>query len=798
MSAQDDLLRQDALQDYGVLSAASDPALTEITALAAQICGTPVAALSLFTADFVCFQSRVGPGPDRLPRGRMPCEICVRGNQVYEINDARYHKDFQPDGIMVGGRSFRFYAGAPLTTPAGVNIGCLFVQDSVPHTLTEMQRSALCTLSRQVVLRLELHSHMRRMERDEVARRRIESELTIERNFVSTVLDTVDALVAVFDPDGRIVRFNRACEQASGYDFSTLQRRYVWEKLIPIQDIPAAIVNFQQLRKGPFPTQFENHWLRKDGALRRIAWSATALLDARGRPSFIIATGLDITSQREAETTLVESEGRYRQLVEGSLGLVCTHDLSGRLISLNSHGAENFGRSVEEMTGALLTSFMPEEYHAEFAEYLREIERTGEAQGRLLLLHRDGSLHVIAFRNKLITQSGREPHVLGFGIDISKQVRAEDKLQRLTSQSNSILESVGDGIYGIDLGGRVTIINPAAAQMLGYKPEELIGRELHPLVHHTRADGAPYPAEECPITGTLSHHGSVRVSNEVFWRKDGSSFPVEYVARPQIGSTDGTMGKKNAGKAIGVVVAFTDTTERRALDRMKDEFISTVSHELRTPLTSLRGALGLLSGGALEARPEKMRQMLEVAVGNTDRLIHLVNDILDIERISSGSSELLPLSCRAGELLRRAAGMQRAAALKLKVTFSLADDGASIWVDPDRMLQALSNLISNAIKFSPPGGKILLTVRRLDDHETQIDIQDEGEGIPYDKLEHIFERFQQGDASDTRAMGGTGLGLAICRSIVAQHGGRIWATSPKGQGAKFHIILPRNAVTRLR
>ncbi len=145
--------------------------------------------------------------------------------------------------------------------------------------------------------------------------------------------------------------------------------------------------------------------------------------------------------------------------------------------------------------------------------------------------------------------------------------------------------------------------------------------------------------------------------DEIFWRKNGTCFPVEYVARPLIDSQASESGET---RAIGVVVAFTDTTERRALERMKDEFISTVSHELRTPLTSLRGALGLLRGGALEERPEKSQQMLEIAINNTDRLVRLVNDILDLERISSGKSELHLARVRGDELLRRAAGSYEA------------------------------------------------------------------------------------------------------------------------------------------
>lgn len=236
-----------------------------------------------------------------------------------------------------------------------------------------------------------------------------------------------------------------------------------------------------------------------------------------------------------------------------------------------------------------------------------------------------------------------------------------------------------------------------------------------------------------------------------------------------------------------------DGRHQDVLDRMKDEFISTVSHELRTPLTSLRGALGLLSGGALETRPEKSRQMLEIAINNTDRLVKLVNDILDLERISSGKHDLHLTGIKAEALLSRAVEMEDTS--HTAISFS-ADD---IWVhaDSDLMVQVLRNLLSNAIKFSPLEGKITLNACRLDDREAIFEVRDEGRGIPEDKLEHIFERFQQADASDSRDLGGTGLGLAICRSIVDQHGGRIWATSSPGNGTTFYFTLPIESRTNL-
>jgi two-component system, OmpR family, sensor histidine kinase VicK len=792
---KDEALRIEALNQYEVLNSAPDPVLDDLTQLAAQICETAVAAVSFIGSDRIWIRSRFGMESLELSLGSLPCETTILGDTVYEIPDTRNDPDYAPDGILLEGHAYRFYAGAPLTTPGGVNIGALFVLDRPARVLTPAQSSALGVLGRQVINRLELNGRIHQMDRAARSRQRVESALTVERNFVSTVLDTVGALVAVFDPAGRIVRFNRACETTSGYDFATLVGRYAWDKLIPRPEIPEAIETFERLRSGQFPAAFENQWLNRDGSLRRISWTATALADSQGQIAFIIATGIDVTTQRAAEATLRESEARYRQLIEGSLGMVCTHDLRGNLLTINTHGAETIGRTIEEMIGHNLVEFIAPEKQAALPAYLKKIGETGEAQGMLHLSHADGEVRAVAYRNKLIVVPGRAPYVLGFGVDISEQVRAEGRLRTLTRQSDSILASVGDGIYGIDLDGKVTFVNAAATQMLGYKQEEMLGHVMHNLIHHTRADGTPYDSADSPIRKSLTNFDTVRVSNEIFWRKDGTSFPVEYVARPQI---DSQSSDSEGLKPLGVVVAFTDTTERRALDRMKDEFISTVSHELRTPLTSLRGALGLLAGGALANRPDKTQQMLEIAISNSDRLVRLVNDILDLERISSGKAELHSTMCSAEDLLRRAAGVQQNRTPRPNIRIFFAAHGVSVWADADRILQTLNNLLSNAIKFSPAGSEIHLTARNLDDSEAIIEVRDQGRGIPADKLEHIFDRFQQGDASDSRDMGGTGLGLAICRSIINQHGGRIWATSVEGEGTTIHFTLPTKPITNLR
>jgi signal transduction histidine kinase len=193
--------------------------------------------------------------------------------------------------------------------------------------------------------------------------------------------------------------------------------------------------------------------------------------------------------------------------------------------------------------------------------------------------------------------------------------------------------------------------------------------------------------------------------------------------------------------------------------------------------------------------------MLEIAVANTERLVKLVNEILDLERIRSGQAELHSRMCGADELLQAAARMREKEAAKAKIAVEIESiTGAAevkVWADPDRVIQAVSNLISNAIKFSPEGGRVVLKAARLSGDEALVEVRDSGKGIPEDKLEQIFEHFQQVDASDSRSIGGTGLGLAICRGIVLQHGGKIWAMNRPGDGASFFFTLPVRAKDHL-
>jgi PAS domain S-box-containing protein len=358
----------------------------------------------------------------------------------------------------------------------------------------------------------------------------------------------------------------------------------------------------------------------------------------------------------------------------------------------------------------------------------------------------------------------------------------EGQLRELNRHKEFILNSVADGIFGTDREGVVIFVNPAAEKLLGAVEGSVMGRQVRDVIHMGRNGPAFAPGssdvEAAPTMRAFSTPQGTS-GQDVFFRSDGTSFPVEFSLTPM----------QEGGSVVGSVLSFRDISQRYALDRMKDEFISTVSHELRTPLTSIRGALGLLSAGLVGEVSEKAANLLRIAVSNSDRLVRLINDILDLERMQSGRSPLTFRRTGLGDIAQQALEALAPVAEAAKIRMVLEAGTATVEADPDRLQQVLTNLLSNAIKFSPPDAEVRVLVKGGSAGAT-ISVIDQGRGIPADKLESIFDRFQQVDASDSRQKGGTGLGLAICRTIIHQHGGRIWAERNPDRGTTFSLFVP--------
>jgi PAS domain S-box-containing protein len=372
----------------------------------------------------------------------------------------------------------------------------------------------------------------------------------------------------------------------------------------------------------------------------------------------------------------------------------------------------------------------------------------------------------------------RDNNSLRRGLELRVREQTND-LRRMARETEVLVTSVGDGIYGVDAEGRITFLNPSGARALGFAAKDLLGRNAHHVFHAPAADGTSYPYDGCYIAEAIRSGVVTAAEEDTYVRADGSDFPVEITASPLV----------DDDVVRGAVVVFRDVTQRREVDRMKNEFISVVSHELRTPLTSIRGSLDLLASGVLGELTPRAESMANIALESSERLTRLINDILDLERIESGTRPMDLAPIDAAELLGRSVTEMAGHARSSDVRIEVAVSEGRVLADPDRIVQTLTNLLGNAIKFSA-AGQVVVAESVVEQGQVLFRVRDEGRGIPEDKLETIFNRFEQVDSSDARQSGGTGLGLAISRGIVERHGGRIWAESRPGAGATISFTLP--------
>ena len=362
--------------------------------------------------------------------------------------------------------------------------------------------------------------------------------------------------------------------------------------------------------------------------------------------------------------------------------------------------------------------------------------------------------------------------------DISERIEAENKRKNVESCNKAILDTVVDGIITIDKFGIIETVNPATLNIFGYSQIEMVGQNIKMLMPN------PYKDEH---DGYLKHHhetGEKRVigiGREVEGqRKDGSIFPLELAVNEMI-----INGEKHF---TGIV---RDITERKQADKLKEEFISTVSHELRTPLTSIRGSIGLLTGGLAGEFSDKAKQLLAIAHNNTERLLMLINDILDLSKIESGQMDFNFKEMEVLPFLKEAIEANHGFAGQYGVEFVLecSVNGAMLQADANRLMQVMNNLMSNAAKFAPKGDKIKISAARHH-QQIRISVTDHGSGIPKALEGRIFDKFTQADSSDTRQVGGTGLGLNITKAMVEKHNGRISFVSELGVGTTFYFDLP--------
>jgi len=358
--------------------------------------------------------------------------------------------------------------------------------------------------------------------------------------------------------------------------------------------------------------------------------------------------------------------------------------------------------------------------------------------------------------------------------ELQERRRAEGVVRLSEARNRALLEHMIGGMITFDEESRIESVNPAAETMLGYREDELIGRSIALLI----AD-APANAQESFLR--KAHRAAIgRLTEWRGRRKNGDTFSSE-AALFEFEVPDGRRFACN----------FQDISERREVDRLKSEFVSTVSHELRTPLTSIRGSLGLLAAGVLGELSPRVRDIIGLAERNAVRLTALINDILDFERLESGRVEMQMADVGLQPLFEQSLEAVRPMSDERRIALICGTTGLRLRADATRVVQVLVNLLSNAIKFSPPGREVRVWAEEKEGVWVRVLVADRGAGIPEVYHQRIFERFAQVETSDKRDQGGTGLGLAICKAIVEHHGGRIGVNSAPGQGSTFWFDIPQ-------
>ncbi|HEY2738003.1 MAG TPA: CHASE domain-containing protein, partial [Thermoanaerobaculia bacterium] len=361
--------------------------------------------------------------------------------------------------------------------------------------------------------------------------------------------------------------------------------------------------------------------------------------------------------------------------------------------------------------------------------------------------------------------------------ELQERRRAEGVVRLSEARNRALLEHMIGGMITFDEESRLESVNPAAEKMLGYREDELIGRSVALLI----AD-APANAPEAFLRN--AHRAAIgRLTEWQGRRKNGETF-----------SSEAALFEFEVPEGRRFACNFQDISERREVDRLKSEFVSTVSHELRTPLTSIRGSLGLLAAGVLGDLSPRVRDIIGLAERNAVRLTALINDILDFERLESGRAEMQMEEVGLQYLFEQSFDAVRPMSDERRIALVCGVTELRLRGDATRIVQVLVNLLSNAIKFSPPGLEIHVWAEQRNGAWVRVLVKDRGKGISESDHQRIFERFAQVETSDKRDQGGTGLGLAICKAIVEHHGGRIGVDSAPGEGSTFWFEVPRASV----
>jgi PAS domain S-box-containing protein len=503
--------------------------------------------------------------------------------------------------------------------------------------------------------------------------------------------------------------------------------------------------------------------------------------------------GQALQAREQGENRLREATRLHRAILDSANYTIISTDVDGTIETFNAAAESTLGYRADEVVGKTspaifhdldevvrrageLSQELGREIAPGFEVFIAKARLGVPDENEWTYVRKNGGrvpvlLSVTALRDERRQITG----FLGVGYDVTERKQAEAALRESEARYRMLAEYSSDIIARLSAEGTLSYISPASAVVLGYEPSALVGKSIFDLIH---------PDDQEAVGRTLQKASDIHVLSTFTCRactSEGDFLWLETSLR--------RLHEPLAGSQQFVAIAR-DVTERKKVERLKNEFVSTVSHELRTPLTSIRGSLGLIAGGVAGELPAQAKSLVDIAYKNSERLISLINDILDVEKIESGklAFDLRPQPLMP--IIEQALEGNRAFGEQFGVTFQLAAvlPDVQVSVDHDRLLQVMSNLLSNAAKFSPHGGHVDVSVTQ-EDAGVRVAVSDHGPGIPEEFYARIFQKFSQADASDTRQKGGTGLGLSITKALVEKMDGHIGFASEIGAGATFYFVL---------
>ena len=799
--------RLEVLHEYGILDTEPEQAYTDLVVLAASICQTPIAAITLVDADRAWIKAMVGLSGTESPREVSFCSHTILQQTLFVVPDATQDKRFRDNPMVTSAPAVRFYAGTPLVTPEGVALGSLCVVDQTPRELTSAQAEALQALGRQVVNLLQLRRQINEMQKTEQARKTLE-------DWAQSVTQSANDAVVCADSAGMLVSWNGAAERIFGYTSAEA----VGQSLTLL--MPAEFQKAHQAGMKRYLQTGEAHVIGQTVELRGRHKSGREFpIDLSlscwqtGGQTYFTGILRDISERKDAQAALAREQEFAQAVLESVADGIVACDATGTLTLFN--------RATRVFHGLPPTAIPADQWANHFDLYCadgqtpmqtRDIPLLRALQGErvhgveMVIAPKGGHRRtLLADGQAIFDRNGVKQGAVVVMHDITQQKQAQEAQQRLSA----ILEATPDFVSMADASGKTIYWNIGSKRMLGIPDDEdPIGTHLstvHPAwaSELLRNEGFPAAIRDGSWAGETA-----------FLRRDGSEVLTSQVVIAHLGPDGAPQYFSTIARDVSeqkkveqqirdytVVLEFqkaeleTQTHELAdardaalASTRAKSEFLANMSHEIRTPMNGVLGMTGLLLDTALT---EDQHDFAQTIRDSAESLLTVINDILDFSKIEAGKMtvETVPFDLRfvveeVAALLR-----PRAAAKGIAVLCEFpADLPASYSGDPMRLRQVLLNLAGNAVKFTSEG-EVRLAVRLDENLGLAFTVQDTGIGIAEARQAAIFESFTQADGSHTREYGGTGLGLTISRHLIELMGGSLRVQSTPGLGSLFTVSL---------